>query len=114
MEVGRRVSCWMRNGVCGAVLVGALWAQTSTPAESFEDLSRRAQSLIDRDPAQAATLYQQALEQRPDWAEGWFYLGGALHQLGRYKEAVDAFHKVLDLGPKNGVAWGFLSLSEYE
>src|SRR6202035_4146252 len=46
--------------------------------------------------------------------EGWFYMGGALYRLNRYTEALDAFHKGLDLSPGNGTAWGFLGLSEYE
>jgi tetratricopeptide (TPR) repeat protein len=82
--------------------------------EIFEDLARKAESFLDRDPAQAATLFKQALDIRSAWPEGWFYLGGALYRLDRYKEAKDAFHKGLDLSPQNGVAWGFLGMTEYE
>jgi len=94
------------------LFAGGLDAQPST--ESFDDLSRRAQAVIDSDPAQAAVLYKQALDLQPTWPAGWFYLGGALHRLGRYGEAVEAFHKAIELAPKNGVTWGFLGLSEYE
>lgn len=94
------------------LLANAGHAQTGEG--SFEDLSRRAQSVIDSDPSQAAALFKQALDQQPKWPEGWFYMAGALHRLGRYTEAVDAFHKGIDLDSKNGVAWGFLGMSEYE
>jgi tetratricopeptide (TPR) repeat protein len=89
-------------------------AAAQTQTESVEDLTRRAEAAVDGDPAQAATLFKQALELRPSWAEGWFYLGGALYRLDRYTEARDAFHKGLDLSPQSGVAWGFLGLAEYE
>ena len=81
---------------------------------TFEDLSRRAEAVVDSDPTQAADLYKKALELQPSWAEGWFYLGGALYRLNRCAEGVDAFRKGIDLAPKNGAAWGFLGLCEYE
>lgn len=83
-------------------------------AEDFDDLARRAEAALDSNPAQAASLYKEALDLRPSWPEGWFYLGGALYRLNRYTEALDAFHKGLDLSPRNGVAWAFLGLAEYE
>ncbi len=95
------------------LLAGGMAAgQTST--ENFEDLGRRAQAVLDSDPAAAAALYKQALEMQPAWPEGWFYLGGALYRLDRYAEGVDAFHKGLDLSPKNGPAWALLGMCEYE
>jgi tetratricopeptide (TPR) repeat protein len=90
------------------------WLLLALQGEGFEDLARKAESVLDQDPAQAATLFKQALDIRPTWPEGWFYLGGALYRLDRYTEAREAFRKGLDLSPKNGVAWGFLGLAEYE
>jgi tetratricopeptide (TPR) repeat protein len=92
------------------LLAGLAAAQTDT----FEDLAQRAEAALDSDPARAATLFKQALDQRASWPEGWFYLGGALYRLDRYAEARDAFNKGIDLSPRNGVAWGFLGLAEYE
>ncbi len=83
-------------------------------AQTLNDLVQRAEAALDTDPAQAASLFKEALERRPSWPEGWFYLGGALYRLDRYAEARDAFSKGLDLSPRNGVAWGFLGLAEYE
>jgi len=93
-----------------ALLACILLAQ----AQSFEDLAQRAEAALDSDPARAASLFKQALDQKPSWPEGWFYLGGALYRLDRYAEARDAFNKGIDLSPRNGVAWGFLGLAEYE
>lgn len=85
-----------------------------TAAQTFNDLAQRAEAALDTDPARAASLFKEALERRPSWPEGWFYLGGALYRLDRNAEARDAFNKGLDLSPRNGVAWGFLGLTEYE
>jgi tetratricopeptide (TPR) repeat protein len=95
----------MALGVTGA-------QQTST--DTFDDLARRAEGVLDSRPAEAAELYRQALALRGDWAEGWFYLGGALYQTDRYAEATDALRKAVALTPDNGRAWAFLGLSEAE
>jgi tetratricopeptide (TPR) repeat protein len=89
-------------------------AAAGAQADSFEDLAQRAQAAVDTDPARAASLFKQALDQKPAWPEGWFYLGGVLYRLDRYSEARDAFNKGIELSPRNGVAWGFLGLAEYE
>lgn len=97
------------------LLTCALLARiAAAQADSFEDLVQRAEAALDTEPARAATLLKQALDQRPSWPEGWFYLGGALYRSDRYAEARDAFNKGIDLAPRNGVAWGFLGLAEYE
>lgn len=99
----------------GALLVCLLPATARlahAQAPSFDDLARRAEAVLDTQPAEAAKLYRQALAIRPEWAEGWFYLGGALYQLDRYAEATDAFRKGIALAPQHGTAWAFLGLSE--
>jgi tetratricopeptide (TPR) repeat protein len=82
--------------------------------DKFDDLARRAEALLDSQPAEAAGLYRQALALRPDWAEGWLYLGASLYQTGRYAEASDAFRKGTRLAPGVGTAWAFLGLCEAE
>jgi tetratricopeptide (TPR) repeat protein len=98
-------------GLASLLIAGLAAAQTT---ENFDDLAQRAGAVLDSNPAQAAALFKEALDQRPDWPEGWFYMGGALYRLSRYTEALDAFHKGLDLSPKNGTAWAFVGLAEYE
>jgi len=94
-------------------LLAAPWmcAQTSAK-EQFEDLAHRAEAALDSRPEEAAGLYKRALAIRPDWAEGWLYMGGALYQAGRYAEATDALRKGVDLAPVMGNAWALLGLSE--
>jgi tetratricopeptide (TPR) repeat protein len=86
-------------------------AQTSAKA-TFEDLQHRAEAALDRRPEEAAGLYKQALALRPEWAEGWLYMGGALYQAGRYPEATDALRKGVELAPVIGTGWALLGLSE--
>jgi predicted Zn-dependent protease len=84
-----------------------------TPAkEQFEDLSRRAEATLDSRPDEAIQLYKQALVLRPDWPEGWLYMGGALYQRGRYAEATDALRKGIGLAPIFANGWALLGLSE--
>ena len=95
------------------LLFAAAWlhAQTSTK-EQFEDLSRRAQAALDSRPEEAIQLYKQALAIRPDWPEGWLYMGGALYQKGSYAEATDALRKGIGLAPFFANGWALLGLSE--
>ena len=94
-------------------LLAAPWLSAQTPTtEQFEDLSRRAQAALDSRPEEAIQLYRQALAVRPDWPEGWLYMGGALYQQGRYAEATDALRKGLGLAPIFANGWALLGLSE--
>jgi predicted Zn-dependent protease len=95
------------------LLLAAPAMRAQTPAkEQFEDLARRAEAVLDTRPEEAAGLYKQALAIRPEWAEGWLYMGGALYQVGRYAEATDALRKGVELLPSAGSGWALLGLSE--
>src|SRR3712207_2165803 len=94
--------------------LAACLASAASAQGSFEDLSRRAAEALDSNPKQAVELYTAALKLKPDWAEGWLYLGASLSQLERYAEALKAFQTGIPLAPQNGTAWAFLGLCEYE
>ncbi|HEY1217855.1 MAG TPA: tetratricopeptide repeat protein [Bryobacteraceae bacterium] len=104
----------------GAMLLVALelaagLAQAQTEAAgSFEDVAQRAQAALQVRPAEAVKLYRQAVEMRPDWAEGWFNLAASLYDLGRYAESRDAFRKEVKLMPRMAPGWAFLGLAESE
>ena len=61
----------------------------------------------------AISSYQQALALRPDWEEGWWYLGTLQYDADHLKEAVPAFQKVVQLNPAQNQAWSFLGLCEF-
>jgi len=95
------------------LLLTAPWMGAQTAAKAtFEDLQHRAEAALDTRPEEAAGLYKQALALRPEWAEGWLYMGGALYQAGRYPEATDALRKGVELAPVIGTGWALLGLSE--
>ncbi len=107
-----------RNGLLARGVLVLCLVPVARPAygqePSFAELSRRAAAVLDSRPAEAAGLYKQALAIRPDWAEGWLYLGAALYRLDRYAEATHAFRKGIALSPRQGPAWAFLGLCEAE
>lgn len=113
MFLGRGVSRWTAIGlfsVCGWCVFGQ---ETSSPALSSIDQQAAAaysQNRLD----EAVKLYRQAVEQRPDWAEGWGYLAASLYTLNRYAEARDAYHQTAVLTPKNGPSWAYMGFCEYE
>jgi len=107
----------LRQRVSGLVILPLAFALVarSQPAQAdFEQLSRRASEALDTKPEEAAKLYREALSLRPDWAEGWFYLGTSFFQLHDYRAAVEALRKASGLAPKKGTPLAFLGMAEYE
>jgi|GEM_PF-519980 len=125
--------------VCASIIVGAmlawpasLWAQSTArstkgrqPAQRarstaqanalFNDLAKRAEEARAAERLdEAIALYLQALQLRPRWAEGWWYVGAILYDKDRYLEARDAFRNLVALEPKRGPAWGMLGLCEFQ
>jgi tetratricopeptide (TPR) repeat protein len=54
---------------------------------------------------QAMTMYRQVVDQVPNSANGWCYLGIALHDLKRYPEAIQAYEKAIAIQPKFPIAF---------
>src|SRR5260370_2287253 len=63
---------------------------------------------------EAAQLYREGVRLRPDWKEGWWYLGTMFYDQDRYEEARVALRRFTVLDPKVAAAWAFLGLCEYE
>ncbi len=90
-------------------------AQTPSSSASFETLAANAVSgreagRID----EAIRNYRAAVELRPAWDEGWWYLGTLLYDTDHFEEAIPALRRVVELAPKAGPAWAFLGLCEFE
>jgi tetratricopeptide (TPR) repeat protein len=58
--------------------------------------------------------YAKALQVRPYWPDGWWYVGTILYEKDRYAESRDAFRNLVALEPNRGPAWGMLGLCEFQ
>jgi len=89
---------------------------TAPPSDAaFERLAKAAEEARSAARLDEATrLYQEALEARPSWTEGWWYLGTMLYSLERFEEARDAFRRVVAATPEDGSSWAFKGLCEFE
>jgi tetratricopeptide (TPR) repeat protein len=95
------------------LLPQALDAQT-TQSEPFSNLVQAAAA--DRDAGHTAAAlreYQQAVNEQPQWAEGWWNLGVLRYQANQYTDAIVAFHRLTALHPEAGMAWSLLGLCEF-
>lgn len=57
-------------------------------------------------------LYTQAVQLRPDWAEGWWYLGTIAYDRGKFQAAAEALSRVTTLAQRDANAFAMLGLSE--
>jgi tetratricopeptide (TPR) repeat protein len=89
---------------------GHLSAQTT-----FDSQAEAARSARESGDATAAIgAYQRALQIRPNWEEGLWYLGTLQYDADHYAEAAKAFRKLVELDSRMGPAWTFLGLCEFE
>jgi len=63
---------------------------------------------------EAISLYGKALEIRPKWPDGWWYVGAIFYQKDVYLQARDAFQNLVALEPSRGPAWGMLGLCQFQ
>jgi tetratricopeptide (TPR) repeat protein len=108
----------------GTVLVLACPARPSlvpastfaqAPQTDFAAIAKAGAAARDAGDTNAAIEnYRRAVNIRPDWQEGWFYLGTLEYDADRYSDAIPAFQKLVELAPAIGPAWNFLCLCEYE
>lgn len=90
-----------------------VFGQDST--QDFDTLSRQADAArVEGNSSEAILDYERALKVRPDWPEGWWYLGTLYADTGRFPDAIAVFKKLIDANPKLGPAWASLGLAEFE
>jgi tetratricopeptide (TPR) repeat protein len=82
---------------------------------SFEELSRQADAANAAGNTNLAMRdYQQALELRGDWQEGWWKLAMVSYAAQHYAEAIAALKRWVARSPEVGTAWAVMGLSEFE
>jgi Flp pilus assembly protein TadD len=95
------------------ICIRSAWPQESSP--QFQDLAARAAAARDKDDVPLAIqLYRQADQLKPDWAEGWFYLGLLEYSSNDFPSAIDALNHLLLLQPGAPPALALRGLSEFE
>jgi tetratricopeptide (TPR) repeat protein len=83
-------------------------------ATSFEDISTRATRAREAERLdEAARLYRQAVDLRPDWAEGWWFLGTMAYDGDRFEECREAFERLLRIDAQIGPGWALRGLCEF-
>jgi len=87
----------------------------AAPPQDFDQLSQQANAArVQGNTDEAIRYYESALKIRPEWPEGWWYLGTLYADAGRFTEAIPVFRKLTEANPKLGPAWASLGLSEFE
>jgi tetratricopeptide (TPR) repeat protein len=96
-------------------LAPAAAGQSPSSSANFETLAANAGSAREAGRTdEAIRNYRTAVELRPAWEEGWWYLGTLLYDTDHFEEAIPALRRVVELDPKVGPAWALLGLSEFE
>jgi tetratricopeptide (TPR) repeat protein len=114
----QQLFCNVSAGATALLLVAftfAVFAQAPQADPQFEDLAARAAAAREaQNIPLAIDLYQQADQLKPDWAEGWFYLGMLQYSAKHYQPAIDAFNRFVQLQPASVPAQALRGLSEFE
>jgi tetratricopeptide (TPR) repeat protein len=63
---------------------------------------------------EAISLYGKALNIKPKWPEGWWYIGAIFYQKDLYAQARDAFQNLVALEPDRGPASAMLGLCLFQ
>ena len=88
-------------------------AQATPP--TFDDLAARAATARDQQNLPLAIqLYTEAEQLKPDWSEGWWYLGLLNYGSNNFSAAIDAFSHYIQLQPNAGPATALRGLCEFE
>jgi tetratricopeptide (TPR) repeat protein len=89
------------------------FAQANAPG--FDDVVGAATAARQRDDvAQAIGLYRQALQLKPEWPDGWWFLGSLQYEAEAYAAGRDALSHFLELVPDAAPAWALRGLCEFE
>lgn len=99
------------------LIVVGLWAGLGSKASAatFDELAAQAAAARDANNVpQALDLYRQALQLKPDWPEGWWFLGTLAYDADQYAVGRDAFAKFVQLQDQAAPGWSFLGLCEFE
>jgi tetratricopeptide (TPR) repeat protein len=86
-----------------------------TAPDSFDDVAREAAAARERNDVSAAIgLYGRAVSLKPEWPDGWWFLGMLQYGTGDYADAREALNHYIALMPQAGPAVAVRGLCEFE
>jgi tetratricopeptide (TPR) repeat protein len=95
--------------------VSVVTPQASAESRNFETLAANAKSAREAGKLdEAIRNYQASVELRPNWEEGWWYLGTLLYDTDHFAAAIPALRRVVELDSNSSPGWAFLGLCEFE
>jgi len=90
-------------------------AAAASQGRDFASLVKKAEEARLADHSEEAErLYKQLVRRKPNFVEGWWYLGTLYYESDQYAEGRDAFRRVSGLKPDMALAWAMLGLCEFE
>jgi tetratricopeptide (TPR) repeat protein len=112
------VGPYVRRRMPGLLLVTAgllAIVPAGANAATFEELSEGAAAARrNNNIPEAIKLYQQAVELRASWTEGWWFLGTLSYATYQYTGCETAFDQFVKLDERRPLAWSLLGLCEFE
>jgi tetratricopeptide (TPR) repeat protein len=92
----------------------ATGSRSESSANSFKSLVAKAEAARENDQVEEAIrLYRQAVEIRPNFVEGWWYLGMLHYESDQYADGAIAFRHVTGLKPEMALGWAMLGLCQF-
>lgn len=83
-------------------------------ATKFQQLADQARAAREaNNPKQAVALYRRALEIRPDWPEGWWYVADLSYAEGQYGDCQRGFTRFLQLQPQSAPGYALRGVCSY-
>jgi predicted Zn-dependent protease len=98
-----------------SLLIASVLAAAQEPSAQFDDLAARAAAAREQQNLPLAIqLYTQAEQLKPDWDEGWWYLGLLQYGSNQYADAIESFTHLLRLDPTAVPAMALRGLCEFQ
>jgi len=114
----------------GAILKNEVIANNSevkkaTSSRTVTDVSQqsrdKAKSLLDeghiaygeKNYAKAITLYTNAIQENPNYDDGYYWRASAYYAHEKYKESIPDYNRAIELNPNNEQAYYYRSMSNY-
>jgi tetratricopeptide (TPR) repeat protein len=111
----------LRELIQSCTLAGILLLLFSKPSLAqinplgFDDVVRKATAARARDDVpHAIELYSRAVDARPGWSDGWWYLGSLRYEAEAYAAGRDTLTHYIEMVPDAGPAWALRGLCEFE